>query len=310
MESRRIDVLLEQAQLQRRLANPRGAIELLQQALSLDPDHAVAHATLALVLADVHRLAAAEVEARMALHLDGNDAFCHFAAAAVLVARRKLDDAWTHCLVAIEGDPHDVGARVLGARIHALREDRRAARALLDEALAIAPEHAGVLTELARLDLHARDYDAAARRIAEALRADPDDLDAHVVAGFIDLARGDAGSAETHARFVLNQDANERDGLTLWAAIKARRSWVLGAWWRFNTWLNHRSEAGQIALTIGSFVIVRIAIIIAGALDHEALERALVYAWLGFCAYTWFAPAIFQWMLERDLGTVRLDPDY
>ncbi len=33
-------------------------------------------------------------------------------------------------------------------------------------------------------------------------------------------------------------------------------------------------------------------------------------AWLGLCAYTWFAPELFRRMLARSLGTVRLDPDF
>lgn len=310
MDSRRVEVLIEQAFTQMGLANYKGALELLQQALSLDPDHARAHAILAIVLVGLNRLPAAEIEVRMALHLDGNDHYGHYAAAFVYSASRKLDDAWRHCLVAIDGDPDNAEPKVLGARISMLREDRAQARALLDEALALEPNDCAALTELARLEYSERTYDAAARHIEEALQADPSDLDAHVVAGLIDLARGDVESAETHARFVLNQNANERDGLTLWAAVKARRSWYLGIWWRWNTWVNNRSETSQVAMMIGSFVVARIAMIVAGALGYETLEQILVYTWLGFCAYTWFAPAIFRWMLQRDLGTVTLDPDY
>jgi hypothetical protein len=29
-----------------------------------------------------------------------------------------------------------------------------------------------------------------------------------------------------------------------------------------------------------------------------------------FCIYTWFAPAIFRWMLRNDLGTVKLRDDF
>jgi Tfp pilus assembly protein PilF len=310
MDSRRVEVLIAQAFTQMGLANYKGALELLQQALSLDPDHARAHAILAIVLVGLNRLPAAEVEVTMALHLDGNDNYCHYAAAFVYSTMRKLDDAWRHCLVAIDGDPGNAEAKVLGARICILREERAQASELLDEALALDPSDASALTELARLAYNERTYDVAAARIEEALQSDPNDLDAHVVAGLIDLARGDIDSAESHARFVLNQNANERDGLALWAAVKARRSWYLGAWWRFNTWVNNRSETGKVALMIGGFVVARVAIIIAGALGYETLEQILVYAWLAFCAYTWFAPAIFRRMLERDLGTVTLDPDY
>ena len=91
MEDRQIQILIEQANVQRGLSNWRGAIELLQRALSLDPDHAHAHATLALALLGARRLPGAGIEARMALALDGNDPFCHYAAAHVMLAERKLD---------------------------------------------------------------------------------------------------------------------------------------------------------------------------------------------------------------------------
>lgn len=309
-DDRQIQVLLEQAEVQRRLNNHKGAIELLQRALSLDPDHARAHAALALALLGAKRLPGAAIEARMAIHLDGNDAYCHYAAAAVMAAHRKLADAWSHCLVAIENDQHDVDARVLGAHIRTLRNEPVQARELLGEALELQPTHAGALTQLARHEYAVRDYDAAARRIHEALRSDPDDLEAHAVAGLIDLAKGDDGSAETHARFILSQDATDQGGLELWAAVKAHRSWALGVWWRLNVWVSNRSETGQMALLIGSFVVVRVAIILAGALDLDRVEWFLGWAWLGFCAYTWFAPELFKKMLQADLGSVHLDPRY
>ena len=109
---------------------------------------------------------------------------------------------------------------------------------------------------------------------------------------------------------MLGQDSTDRNGLELWAAIKARRSWLLGLWWRFNVFISMRSEAGQIALLIGGFIAVRVAVILAIELDLVTLAQVLSYGWLGFCAYTWFAPEIFRWMLSNDLGTVKLDPDF
>jgi hypothetical protein len=38
--------------------------------------------------------------------------------------------------------------------------------------------------------------------------------------------------------------------------------------------------------------------------------RGLEWGWLAFCAYTWIAPGLFKRMLERDLGSVVLDPDF
>jgi Tfp pilus assembly protein PilF len=310
MEDRQITVLLEQAEVQHRLGNHRGATELAQRALASDPDHAEAHATLALILLGARRLAAAAIEVRAALALDAHDPRIHHVAAAVLTAQRKLADAWAHCLIALEGPDAPPEARVLGARICVLRGDRARARELLDEALAIDADHTGVLTQLARLDLAAGDLDAAAGHVALALRSDPVNRDTHVVAGLIDLARGDTVAAEQHARLVLAQDATDRDGLELWTAIQARRSRLLGTWWRWSMWVSLRDERRRIALLIGGFVLARVAIIVTDELGFEAVSRALSLAWLGFCAYTWIAPAMFRRMLARSLGTVHLDPSF
>jgi Flp pilus assembly protein TadD len=310
MEHRRIGVLLEEADVQRRLGNHRGATELAQRALTIDPDHAQAHAALAAILLDARRLTGAGIEVRTALALDAGDPYIHRVAAAVLIAERKLDDAWAHCLIALEGPAPAPEAFVLGARVRVLQDERAHARELLHEALAIDAAHVGALTQLARLELDGGNRNEAARVIALALEADPVDPGAHLAAGTIDLARGDAASAEHHARFALGLDATDRDALTLWAAIQARRSWLLGAWWRWNMWMSQRDDRRQIALLIGAFVVVRVAIIAADALGLDGLSAVLSLGWLGLCAYTWVAPGMFRRMVARSLDSVRLDPDF
>lgn len=310
MEDRQLQVLLEQAEVQRRLGNHRGATDLLQRALALDPDHARAHAALAFTLLGARRLPAAVIEMRAALHADGNDPYIHYVAAAVLRAQRKLEDAWAHCLIALEEPGADAATHVLGARIRVLQGDRARARELLAEALAVDAAHPGALTALAQLELDAGDLAAATEHIGQALKAEPADRDAHTVAGFIDLARGDAEAAERHARFVLDQDATDQGGLELWTAVKARRSKLLGVWWRWNTWISLRDDNRQVALLIGTFIAVRIAIILTEELGYDAIARVLSLGWLGFCAYTWFAPELFRKWLKQELGSVRLDPDY
>jgi tetratricopeptide (TPR) repeat protein len=310
MEERQINVLLEQAEVQRRLGNHQGATQLAQRALSLDPDHAVAHATLAAILLDARRLAAAGIEARAALTRDASDPYIHRVAAAVLTAERKLDDAWAHCLIAMQGPAPAPSAFVLGARIQRLQGDRDQARELLHEALAIDAAYTDALSALAQLALDAGDRDEAARLVQLALESDPADHDAHVIAGFVDLARGDTAGAENHARFVLRNDATSYAALELWTAIQARRSWMLGAWWRLNAWLVRGDDRRRIAVLMAGFVVVRIAVIITDEIGLEGLSQVLAFSWLGLCAYTWFAPGLFRRMLARSLETVRLDPEF
>lgn len=310
MEERQIQVLIEQADVQRRLGNHKGSIELLQKALAIDPTHPRAHAALANSLLGARRLPAAGLEIRNALALDGNDPWIHYIAAHVLAAERKLDDAWAHALIALEEAHADAETHVIGAQIQVLKGDPARARELLMEALELDANHTDALTELARLELTEGNKQKAAELIDLALKADPDDRDAHVVAGHVALAAGDAESAERHARFVLNQDATHEGGMKLFTAVKARRSWLLGVWWRWNSYISLRGDHKQIALLIGSFVLVRIAIIVTDELGYETIAKALGYLWLAFCGYTWFAPELFRQWLKQELGTVKLDPDY
>lgn len=310
MEARQLAVLLEQADRRRRAHDWDGATDLLKRALAIDPEHARAHAALALALLGARRLHGARIEAELALAFDGNDRFCHYAAAIVLRARRKLDEAWAHCLVALQEEGAGPDYHVLAASIRVLQGDRVAARELLDEALAIEPEHSGALTALAQLELREGHLAEAQRWIEAALAADPADHDAHVVAGHVALRRGDAAEAEQHARFALAGDATDHGALELWTAIQARRSLWLGLWWRVNAFMAMRSERGQLALLLGSFMLVRIAMIVAGGTGHEDLEALLGKLWLAFCAYTWVAPPLFRRMLRRQLATVVLRDDF
>ncbi|HEY5925842.1 MAG TPA: tetratricopeptide repeat protein [Kofleriaceae bacterium] len=310
MEARQVAALIEQADRARRARDWQTATSLLKRALAIDPEHAQAHATLALALLGARRLHGAIIETDLALGFGPDSPFCHYAAAAVRLAERKLDDAWKHCLVAMQDDDNDVHARVLGAAIKALQNERDAAHTLLCEALAIDADHVDALSALADLELKTGNLAEAHRYIELALTSDPSDVDAHVVAGYIALARNRVDEAENHARFALEQDAGARDSLQLWTAVKARRNVLIGLWWRFSMFVGLRSERSQIGLLIGSFVVVQLAIILLGAAGYEDAEMVLRKIWLGFCAYTWFAPEIFEWMLRRELTGVVLREDY
>ena len=310
MEDREIEVLLDQAHAQRRLGDWKRAIELVQRALALDPDHGKGHAALAVSLLGARRLAAALVEVRLALGLDGNDPYVHYAAAMVYRAARKLDDAWAHCLIAIGDAEGDAASHVLGAQIQALRGDRDKARELCAEALALDAAHPGALAQLARLELADGHLTTAAERAREALQASPGDLDAHVVAGLIALRRGDLVAAETHARFVLTQDGNDEGGLGLFVAIKVRRSPALGLWWRLNSWLTSGEDPRRVALMSAIFVLAGVLIIVTDEMGYPNLSRVLWLTWLGTSISAWIGPLVFRHWLKRELHGVKPDPTF
>jgi tetratricopeptide (TPR) repeat protein len=310
VSDREVEMLLEQAARSRARHDWGGAIATCKRALSLDPDHARAHAEMALCLLGARRLQGASVEVGRALALDGNDPACHHAAAAVRWAERRLADAWEHCLVAMQADPTDVDAHLLGASIRRAQGEVAPARELLERALELRSDNPDALAQLAALELDQGRIAEASRLADAALGVAPEHGDAHVTAGSIALRNGELAQAEQHARFVLTRDATDEAGLRLWTMIKMRRSWLWGLWWRFNAFVSGRGERGQIAILIGSFVVARLAMILAGALELERVEELLRLGWLGFCTYTWVAPSVFRRMLARELETVVLRPDF
>jgi tetratricopeptide (TPR) repeat protein len=261
-------------------------------------------------LLGARRLHAATTEASLSLGIDPDSPFCHYAAACIARANRKLDDAYKHCLVGFDDSGLEVAARVLAASIKLMQEEHGAARGLLMEALAIAPTDSDALTQLAKVELATGNLGEAHRRIEEALTEDPSDGDAHITAGYIALARNRIDEANEHCRFVLANDASSRDALGLLTAIKARRNPIIGIWWRWNTYMGNRTESSRIGMLLGSYVVAMLAIILLGETGHEDAEAIVAQVWLGLCAYTWFAPGIFRWMLQRELKTVSLRDDY
>ncbi len=286
-------------------ADWRDAIEILKRVLTDDPEHANAHAVLALALVAAKRIGAAESEARLALSFDGGSAYCHYAAAAALHARRKLDEAWSHCQVAMESplDPDaDVAVHILGAKLRRHRHERAEARAVLEALLERMPTAIDARIALAQFELADGRRGQAAGHAALALRDNPRHVGAHVVAGMIDLVQHDLHSAITHARFALTQSPSDRDAIRLWTSIKARRSRTLSPWWRFNRWITQRSEDRQTGLLIGIYVLAQLGMILAIVLGFSGVQSYLLWAWAAFCIYTWYAPVVFEKLIARDLA--------
>ncbi|MEZ4400839.1 MAG: tetratricopeptide repeat protein [Kofleriaceae bacterium] len=310
MDSRRFDNLFTRADAARLRGDNRTALDLLREALAIDPDHARAHALLALVLVDARRPHGARIEAGLALAADPDEPFAHLAMATVAFAERRLADAWLHLTPVLTDDTVAVDATLLAAELRDLEGDTAAASELLDRARALAPDAARVL---ARCAIHARyrgDHAAARRHADDALAAGPDNSQAHLAAGWVALDAGAVDAAEAHVRSALASDADDHDGLTLLSAIKARRSLWLGLWWRWNTWLTARSDAGRVGMLLGWYLGAQLLMIGGAALGWTTVESVLGWVWIAFCAYTWIAPGRFRRMVDRELARVELSPEY
>jgi tetratricopeptide (TPR) repeat protein len=288
----------------------QAAVEALRQALAADPDHAVAHAMLALELVALRRIYAAEIEARAALLSDSEESMGFAAMGAVKLAQRKLADAETNFLASLELSPDDADTYRMLAEVERLRGRPEAARASLERGLEIDPEDPDLLVALGELAMQQGDLDEAGRLCERAQAIAPEHLDGHVLAGHLALRDGELSEATEHARFALSIDPTDISALELLCSIKARRSWLLGAWWRLNVFLSTGSERRQIGLLVISFALFQALIAVLATTGAERIADLLDWAWLGLCTYTWAAPAQFKRLLEAELEQVVLDDDF
>ncbi|HKY93147.1 MAG TPA: tetratricopeptide repeat protein [Nevskiaceae bacterium] len=287
-----------------------GAIDALRQLLGEVPDHAAAHALLAAVLIDKKRLHAARHEAGLALAADPELEFAHFVSGRVALARRQFDEAEERFEHLRSLNPTKPAYHRELATLHTLRGADAKALPLLEQALALDPEDPATLADLASYWEARRDFDRAEGYARAALNVDPEHLDAIVVMGQVHLGRGDLDTARAHAAWALGNDPSHTPALHLLAMIKARRSPVIGIWWRYNAWMSGLGSTRAILVLLGAFLVYRLADITVGAMGHPDAARVIEWVWLGIVAYTFFGPVLFQRALQKELAQVRLSREF
>jgi tetratricopeptide (TPR) repeat protein len=287
-----------------------GAIESLRQALTADPDHAGAHALLALCLHDQLRLHAAGHEARLAIGLDPDAVLGHYAVAMVAIAERKFALAEEHLHHALALDPDHVHALLGLARLYRQWNRPQDALPLLEKARDVAPDDADTWAALADHYIHVADFDRADDLARRGLAIDPENKDALLAIGAVLLHRGDAVGAREHALLVLRQNANDAGAIHLLMAARARQSLLLGLWWRFNSFFGAGSITRRVVLLLGTYLVYRTTLLVTEDLGYEAVQGPLMLAWIGFCIYTWVGPRVFRRQIERELRPATLRPNY
>jgi tetratricopeptide (TPR) repeat protein len=300
---------VEHAERMQRIGNHTSAIDALKQVLAQEPTHATAHALLAQSLLATRRVHAAVREASEALTLDPELPVALYAFAAAAMAQRRWTEAGQALDTLLALEPSDPANLRLAAELRR-RDDPRLAVPLLERARELDPDDAFTLCALGEVMRELGDISRADALAQAALGHAPELVAAHVLAGQVALARGDAGTAREHAAVALRTDPQDDSGLWLLTAIKARENPLLGLWWRLQVGLGESGSGRSLGILLGMLVVVRLAIIFADAYGHEQLALALMYGWIGFCVYTWAAPALFRKMLERELAKVTLKPGF
>lgn len=287
-----------------------GAIQTLVRLLGDDADDADPHALLAHALLGRKRVHAAAAEARIALELDPESLPAQLAAAGVAIAQRRFRDAQALLDTARTMYPDAPVVEDMLARLHLAWGRDAAAATHNGRALELDPDDADYLALAASLAWRRGDRVQAEAIAREALHADGDHIEAICVLGHVALARGDVDEAREHAAWALQIDAMNAQAIALLCAINARRSPLLGAWWRFQAFVSAGPAHRAITLLLGMYLAYRVASL--WLTDHGQADAALILSgvWLGFCVYTWVAPSLFWKAVRRELAQVRLDPKF
>jgi tetratricopeptide (TPR) repeat protein len=304
------DALLWEAQEFLQLGQLEHAVDLLCELLGRDPNHPHAHALLAMALVDQGRLHAAQHEVDSALALAPDDAYCHYAAAIVAMVRTRFREAHGHIDQALARDPGDATFHAARARVLLLEQRWQPAAEAFQTALENDAENVEALVGLAEAYWRAGFSDHADSVLAEALRIAPAHGGALTQMGWLLLGRGDVAAAREHALWVLAGDATDTAALELLTAVKASESRFLSLWWRMNAWMMHRSDAVRIGILVGLYLAVQIGQTALTQQGEDDIAGSLQFVWVAFCIYTWVGPAMFQKQLEKELSTVRLQPDF
>lgn len=278
---------------------PKLAEAEIRQALSLEPDDALAHAALALCLTAQQKYSPAEQEARQAVHLAPDNPFAHFVMARVAYDRDRYDEALPAITEAIRLDPWDADYFCLLAGIHL--DQNRAAEALraAEQGLEVDAENVGCLNLRAMALVKLGRTAEAGRTIESTLAKAPESSITHANQGWTLLHRGDATHALEHFREALRLDPeNEwaRQGIV--EALKARHA-LYALMLRYFLWMTRFSHRAQWGIILGGYLGYRLVASVAKsqpALAPWLLPLQILY--VAFALMTWLAQPLFNLALR------------
>ncbi len=276
------------------------AEQQLRGALAEEPDHALAHAILALCLAQAGKRSVEAIsEAKLAVSLAPDESLPHYALAVAYHDAETYKPAIDSAKAAIALDPDDADCyAVLSQANYSLQRYDAALRAA-EDGLARDPDHIGCgnLRSLA-LEKAGRSGDAIANAEAT-IRRDPDNSFAHASLGHAKLAVGDFRGAQTAFAEALRLNPN--DPFARHGMIEAIQSgnWLYRIFYRAYAKLGQLDTRAIFALFFGFWVLMRI-------LDQVQLRYpgagpiigVVQLGYIGLALMTWLMTPLFNMTLH------------
>jgi len=230
----------------------------LQKALADDPDDPIAHALMAICLAEQKKFDQAYGEVRQAVTLAPDLPYAQYVLSYVRFQQDFLPEAEQAINKAIQLDPWDADYFALLAQIKYQQKKWPEALEAAESGLEIEAEHldcanlrAMALNQLGR-------GEEAGRALEDALAQDPENALTHANRGWTALQRGEAPKALEHFREALRLDPTNdwaRSGMV--EALKARYL-VYRLMLKYHFFMSRLSGRAQWWVLIGLFVVARI----------------------------------------------------
>lgn len=269
-------------------------------ALAANPRDDVALSELALTL---HMQSGRQREALevidQAIAVDPNDAMHHAMRAFILNGLDRTGDALASTQASRRLDPYCVPALVAEAEAHSKRSDwskaEQAARSALELDADYSPA-ANLLAQALRMQNKVAENDA---QIAGLLQRNPDDEVTHLNAGWSALHRGDHRSAEQHFRESLRLDPEfdaAREGLL--TSFRAR-SPIYRGYLTYCMWMARHKAGMRWAIVIGLVLGVRVLRSLAQRVS-PALATGIGAIYLLFVLWMFVADAVGNFILLSD----------
>jgi tetratricopeptide (TPR) repeat protein len=274
------------------------AAELRMQ-LGQNADDPLAHAMLALSLAQIDQLPEATDHAQRAIHLDPEQPFAFFALAQVMLRRNRYAEAQAAITEAIRLNPYNADYFAILASLNLRASKWLEALAAANQGLEIEPEHQLCTNLRAQALVNLGDKSAAAQTLGEALARRPDDAYTHANQGWSCLHRGDPKQAEIHFREALRLDPEmewARAGIV--ESLKANNfvyRWMLA----YFLWMSRLSPGVRWGLVIGAFFGSRAI----GAIAQQSPLLGLVllpvlFAYFAFVLMSWLSDSFYNLLLR------------
>ncbi len=288
--------------------NLSGAKREAEKILGEEPENIEALAILAKIHLRKEQPEDALAITRQMLAIDSNDPYSHILYGSAWGQMGNTLVALEACTRAVEISPEDPELHFMVALYHQALDQNKKAEARFQQALTLDPDNAEYLAGYAGFAYK------TGRPMGEALQRaamlNPENQQVQLLFGEIALDRGDFEEAADRALFILHQDRDDKEAISLLARARANKNPLLWFWLRWDRFWRSMTGPAKFAcivsLILGFFLIRYVLMIIAPLWLHNLfIGASLLIAGLMAIGDT-----LLEIILDREKKQIILKDDF